>query len=82
MIDNKDCTVLWPSPLKCFKMLAKKGSGNIVCNKLFQTLDCDATNQITPFAINMQNAQFIMKIFTKNATRVQKGSMATLSAWA
>ena len=59
-------------------MHAKKGSGNIVYNKLSQTLECGATNQIAPFAINAQRAQFIMKInFMKNAARVQKGSMVT-----
>ena len=31
------------------------GSGNIVYNELFQTLDCGVTNQIAPFAINMQS---------------------------
>ena len=50
------------------KMHAKTGSGNIVYNKLSQTLECGATNQIAPFAINAQSAQFTMKIiFTKNA---------------
>ena len=62
------------------KTHAKKGSGNIVYNELSQTLECGMINQIAPFAINAQSAQFIMKIiFTKNNTRVQKGSMATSS---
>ena len=74
------------------KTHTKKGSGNIVYNELSQTLECGATNQIAPFAIDVQSAQFIMKIiFTKNAARMchnvvafmsrtcQKGSKATLS---
>ena len=50
------------------KIPVKKGPGSIVC-KLFQTLECDATNQIALFATNAQSTQlFIMKIiFTKNA---------------
>ena len=41
------------------KTHTKKGSGNIVYNELSQTLECGATNQIPPFAINAQSAQFI-----------------------
>ena len=44
------------------KTHAKKGSGNIVYNELSQTLECGMTNQIAPFAINAQSAQFIMNI--------------------
>ena len=57
------------------KTHAKKGSGNIVHNELSQTLECGATNQITPFAIiNAQSAQFIMKIiFTKCRSNVPYG---------
>ena len=63
------------------KTHAKKGSGNIVY-EVSQTLECGATNQI---AINVQSAQFIMKIiFTKNApyggARVQKGSIIATSS--
>ena len=73
------------------KTHVKKGSGNIVYNKLSQTLECGTTNQITLFAINAHSAQFIMKIiFTKIAARMchmvalvsrtcQKGSMANFS---
>ena len=39
----------------------KKGSGIIVYNEQSQTLECGATNQIAPFAINVQSAQFIIK---------------------
>ena len=38
---------------------------------LSQTLECGATIQITPFVVNVQSTQFIMKIFfTKNAARM------------
>ena len=70
--------VSWPSPLK------RTRKGGLVTSELSQTLECGATNQIAPFAINAQSAQFIMKIiFTKDApyggARVQKGSIATSS---
>ena len=79
----------WPSLVtQPPKTHVKKGSDIIVYNELSQTLECGATNQIAPFAINAQSAQFIMKIIlTKNATRMchvvalvsrtcQKGSVA------
>ena len=41
-------------------------------NELSQILEYGVTNQIAPFAINAQSAQFIIKIiFTKNGTCVQ-----------
>ena len=45
----------------------KKGSGNIVYNELSQILECGATNQIAPFGINAQSAQFII-----NAARMPR----------
>ena len=71
-------TTSWPASILFSSLVTqppkthvKKGFGNIVCNELTQTLECGATNQIASFAINMQSAQFIMKIiFTKNAAQM------------
>ena len=52
------------------KMHTKKGSGSIVYNELSQTLEYSETNQIVPFAINAQSAQFIVIIFMKNAAQM------------
>ena len=71
------------------KTHTKKGSGNIVY-ELSQTLECSMTNQIALFAINVQSAQFIMKILLRTCrTRVwhhnyggacvHKGSVVTSS---
>ena len=58
---NHIMLVSWSSPLKRTR---KRGSGNIVYNKLSQTQECGATNQIAPFC----------NIFTYWAIPVYKGT--------
>ena len=66
--------VSWPSHLYA----REKQSGNIVHNKLSQTLKCGATNQITSFVIKM----YYKREFFRSHSLRQTLKIYFIKAWA